>query len=59
MADPVVCNVCRQEITDPVEAAKLRRYKVKATGHDLPPQRKHDTCDAAYAAQKTGLEKLA
>lgn len=57
MADEVICNVCRKPITDPDEAAKDRVYIVKATGKQLPDQKKHDACDAAYAAQKIGLRK--
>lgn len=58
MPDIVICNVCRQPITDPVEAGKARLYRVKANGHELPPQKKHDACNAAYAALRTGLEKV-
>jgi len=56
MADLIICNVCRQDITNPAEQVD-RKYKVKATGHDLPPQKKHDACNAVYA-QKSGLEAV-
>jgi hypothetical protein len=52
-----MCNTCRQEITNPAEQVD-RLYVVKATNHQLPPQKKHDACDAAYSAEKTGLEKV-
>lgn len=55
--DPIICNVCRQEITVPAEQVS-RLYQVKATGHSLSPQKKHDVCNAAYAAEKTGLSKV-
>ena len=58
MSDPVICNVCRKPIDDQNEAAKERLYRVRATGKELPPQHKHDACDTAYAAEKTGLQKL-
>ena len=55
--NPVICNVCRQEIT--VLAGQVdRNYKVKATGHALPPQKKHDLCNAEYATRTTGLEQI-
>jgi hypothetical protein len=57
MADPVICNVCRAEITNPAEQID-RNYTVKATGHQLPSQKKHNACDAVYAT-KAGLEKKA
>lgn len=57
MADPIICNVCRTEITNPAERVD-RKYTVKANGHSLPPQKKHAACDAAYAAEKTGLQKV-
>jgi hypothetical protein len=57
MADEIICNVCRQPITSPAEQVD-RNYLVKATGKQLPIQKKHDVCDAAYAAEKVGLEKL-
>jgi len=53
----VICNVCREPITDPSEQVD-RKYKVKANGLALPPQKKHDQCDKAYEAEKTGLEKV-
>jgi hypothetical protein len=56
--EPTICNYCRKPIDDPVEAAKERRYLVKAKNKELPIQRKHDACDAAYAAERTGLEKV-
>lgn len=52
----VICNVCRLEITNPTEAEKDRVYQV-GNGHLLPPQKKHDACDAAYKAEKKGLTK--
>lgn len=55
MAEPVMCNVCRQEIVDPAEQTP-RVYKIKTNGRMLPNQTKHDACNAAYAAEKTGLE---
>lgn len=54
----IICNVCRQPITEPVEQVD-RKYLVKATGRELPAQKKHDACNASYAAEKTGLQKLA
>lgn len=54
---PAICNVCREPITKPSELID-RLYRVKATGHTLPVQKKHDACDAQYAAEKSGLEKL-
>jgi len=57
MSDTIICNMCRKPINDPVQAKKKRVYVVLATGHPLPPQRKHDACDAAYAKKKTGLRK--
>jgi hypothetical protein len=54
----IICNVCRTEITNPTEASKNRSYRIKANGHDLPIQKKHDACDVEYAAEKTGLEKI-
>jgi hypothetical protein len=35
-----------------------RNYKVKATGHNLPTQKKHDPCNVEYAARGTGLELI-
>lgn len=55
MPEPVICNVCREEITNPSEQTP-RVYKVKATGRLLPGQTKHDDCNTSYAAEKTGLE---
>jgi hypothetical protein len=52
----IICNVCRQPITDPAEQVD-RKYQIKANGKELPRQKKHDACDAAYAAEKTGLVK--
>lgn len=54
----VICNVCRLEITNPTEAEKDRIYQT-TKGHLLPAQKKHDACDAAYAAEKKGLTKRA
>lgn len=55
--DPVICNVCRQEITNPAEQVD-RLYQVKVTGHDLPAQKKHDACNTEYAARVTGLKNI-
>jgi hypothetical protein len=52
----IICNVCRAAITDPAEQVD-RKYQIKANRKDLPVQKKHDACDAAYAAEKTGLVK--
>jgi hypothetical protein len=53
----IICNVCRQPITDITEQVD-RKYQIKANRKDLPVQKKHDACDAAYAAEKTGLQKV-
>jgi hypothetical protein len=53
----ILCNVCRAEIVDPVEQVD-RNYRIKVTQYQLPPQKKHDACDAEYAARVTGLEKV-
>jgi hypothetical protein len=53
----VICNVCRTEIVNSAEQID-RNYKVKANQNQLPPQKKHDACDAEYAARVTGLEKV-
>jgi hypothetical protein len=54
----MICNVCRKLIV--IQAEQVDRvYKIKANGRQLPPQKKHASCDAAYAAEKTGLEKVA
>ena len=53
----VICNVCRLEITDATEAAKDRVYLLR-NGRTLPPQKKHDVCDASYGREKTGLQKV-
>ena len=53
----VICNVCRQPITDPAEQVD-RIYIVKAVGKQLPPQKKHDDCNTQYAAEKTGLQQI-
>lgn len=57
MADVIVCNVCLQEITNQAEQVD-RIYQIKGSGKTLPPQKKHDSCDASYAAQKIGLQKI-
>lgn len=51
------CNVCGKPIDAPAERVP-RVYRVRANGRELPPQYKHDACDRAYAAEKTGLEKI-
>jgi hypothetical protein len=53
----IICNVCREPITNPAEQID-RLYQVRMTNKPLPPQKKHDVCDAQYAAEKTGLEKV-
>lgn len=57
MSDPIICNVCRLIIADKAEQID-RKYLVKASRRDLPNQKKHDACDAKYAAEKTGLTKV-
>jgi hypothetical protein len=57
MADEIICNVCRRPITNPAEQVD-RNYRVKATGKQLPRLKKHNACDAAYSAEKTGLQKV-
>jgi hypothetical protein len=54
-SEPVMCNVCGKEISNSSEQID-RIYKIRRNGVLLPPQKKHDACDAVYA-QKKGLEK--
>lgn len=57
MPDEVICNVCQKPITNPSEQIP-RQYRIKLNGRLIGLQTKHDVCDAAYAAEKTGLEKI-
>ncbi len=58
----IICNVCRQPISDSAEQVdrvyKIKNYPGVPDGRLLPTQKKHDACDAAYAAERTNLEKV-